>query len=174
MVLPNLELLGMIGALGVASVAAWSSANLNMRLRLMERDIDELHDEMQVVRRRSSAQLQMAQREEPAPFAPAPAWQPAAAHSLWEPTPAPVFQPLYAHYADSAANQPRADWPANDHAQPDLSELAAQLGAQSRHTMEFVLSPTLDLGGASVDAGAASEQQEQRLLRWAASVPSAS
>jgi hypothetical protein len=162
--IPHLELLGLIGALGVASVAGWSSSNLNVRLRLVEQDLDDLANEAQNLRRALAAQPRAQAAQAPRPAPPQP--------MRWEPTPAPVFQPLYAQFADDAPSAAASYQPATP-SQPDVRDLAHQLGRQSRQTMEFILSPTLDLSDerpeqAGVFTG---EPQEERLTRWLEALP---
>jgi hypothetical protein len=164
--IPHLELLGLIGALAVASVAGWSSANLNVRLRLVEQDLDDLANEAQSLRRA------LSQAREQVVRAPQQAARPEPRPVRWEPTAAPVFEPLYAQFADMAPAA--ATYEPAPALQPDVRDIAQQLGRQSRQTMEFMLTPTLDLSDAPQDEPTGvftGEPQEERLARWLDALP---
>src|SRR5437762_722770 len=51
MTVPHLELIGIMVCLGIASFAAWTNATLQMRVRLLERDLDIVTDNLETMQR---------------------------------------------------------------------------------------------------------------------------
>jgi hypothetical protein len=169
MSIPNLELLGIIGVLGVASVAAWSSAALNMRMRMMERDIDDLYDEVRAARAEQAVRQQFGQQFHSAPqHTPVPLTAGAVAPGS---TVRPTRRSAAAHVSQPTTLPPLSHQFAGDshekagaHVRPNVALLAEQLAEQSREQMDKVLTPALDLGASQSTVGAG--RQESRLLRW--------
>ncbi len=148
--IPHIDIVLLLGCLAIATAAAWSSADINIRTRAIERDLNSLFQE--------------AWERQQAALA-APQWSDRA-----EPLAPPVFEPLYGHVFEvQPENELQADWETGS--LPKLDELASQLSLQSPDLLRHTLSGALDLGAASHRLGTG--RQEMRLLRWLYSAPKA-
>ena len=165
--IPHLELLGIIGCIGIASVAAWSSAAVNMRMRMLERDIDDLYDDIRAVR---EEQVYLQQYNQPSQASVAVASPQRSARPARRSTPLarptqPAMLPSLSHqFAPGSGVDREVVGESVGTRRPNVTQLAAQLAAQTPEQMDEVLTPAIDLAGSYSTIGAG--RQESRLLRW--------
>ena len=164
MVIPHLEIVGLIASLGIASFAAWSNAGLHLRVRLLERDLDIVTDHLRAMQH--------------APHPPQPRTHQPIAQPAVVPVPANVAR-VYAPFsgpslaeqlgaapgASGFAGEDRveAEW-------PDVNLTASRLREQAPESVRSMLRPALSLTGNLPDL--LRGREAKRLAEWINSTPS--
>jgi hypothetical protein len=156
--IPPIEILGLIASLAIASFAAWSNAGLQMRVRLLERDLDIVTDNLRVMQRQSARPQPRA--AEPMAVLPVAAAQPRVY--------APFAAPSLAEQLRPARETGGEDRVADE--RPDVHATAERLRAQSPETLHAMLRPALSLTGNLPDL--LRGQEAKRLAEWLNNTPS--
>lgn len=139
---PHAEMLGVIGGLGIATVAAWTASSFYQKARVLERDLSEIRRDIRRLRHEvAAARIGTADAR-------------------------PVFESLHERLETIPGERAgdRRVRPGPPVERPDVRAIADQLGIQSPEAIENLLSGSLSLGQAAREMGTG--RQEARLLCW--------
>jgi hypothetical protein len=155
--IPHIEIIGLIAALGIASFAAWANAGLQMRVRILERDLDIVTDNLRAMQRQAARPQPRA-----AELAALPVATPAvAAPRVYAPFSAPSLAEQLRATADLEAPVAE-DRVAAEY--PDLHGTADELRRQPTASVRDMLRPSLNLTGNLPDL--LRGQEAKRLAAW--------